>query len=210
MFMRVILVFTFISLSTATHAQYFNSKVKSEIVSIFEKLKIETTLSMRKIASGRVVCESHVESPEEGIQTMDFIVAGLHKRNCEQAIPKMTHFENWHEYAGPIQISRYEPKTKAFYLHVDGSMLPTALTIDMKVPRMDGEGTVPFEFPVEKGGLFPGLQGNVHAFQAHNRCLFIMTAKWKGKETPYPDFMVKIFTQAVNEYSLRQLLRATK
>jgi hypothetical protein len=210
MFQRIIIFALFLCMSQVAYAQYFNSRVKSAVIDIFSKLKIETTLSMRKISSGRVVCDSTVTTPEEGIQEMKFIVAGLHKRKCDQAIPKMTHFENWHEYAGPIEISKYDPNSKAFYIRVDGTMLPTALTIDMTVPRMEGEGTVPFVFPPEKGGLFPGLQGKVHAFQAHNRCLFILTANWKGKETPYPNFMVEMFTQAVNEYSLRQLLRATK
>ncbi|MBF0360733.1 MAG: hypothetical protein HQK49_06965 [Oligoflexia bacterium] len=137
-------------------------------------------------------------------QKIEFLVSGLHKSSCQQALPHMNKYEDYQKYIGVISESYYNQQNKNLVFLFDFKLLPYQLMLQMQLDRITKSGNYPY---ILKGGIFPDLGGVINVSEYNKRCLFIVSANWQGPKSNIPNFILELFLETVAKISLEKLFR---
>lgn len=137
-------------------------------------------------------------------QSLDFTLAGLHKKKCSFALRKLALYENYAKYLDYIKTSMYDEGKKQLTFLVSHKLMPFDMTLTFKLPRINKPGVYNFIF--EKSFL-KGLKGQIHVSNYKNRCFIYSTAKWEGPRSPIPSLIFEFFTEALGKLALENLFR---
>lgn len=172
----------------------------------FEKIPYKKSVK-DSILAGEIFSESKVSSFEEkGIkkQSLNFSIAGLHKKDCRYALKTLSNYENYHKYVSFITESSYDVKKEEIEFRLSHILLPYDMLLIFKLPRITDVGVYPFSFDI---GFLKGLHGNIHVINHNNRCVFYSTANWSGNDSGLNDYIFEVFSQALSKLSMETLFR---
>lgn len=141
---------------------------------------------------------------DKELQSLDFLVAGLHKKTCRFALVKVSQYERFKDFISFIKESRYNEKTKKLFLQLSHPLLPFAMTLHFKLPRITNEGITPFLFD---SGFLKGLLGEIHVSSSEKRCLFVAKARWKGPHTGINNTLFSLFSETLGKMGMTKVLR---
>ena len=161
---------------------------------------------MKVIDSNRVYKKSVVDSKDK-IQSLNYVIAGLHPNKCRKALKKLSRYEKFHEYLDLVKVSGYSEKSKEVYLYVDSALMPFPMSLKFKLDRIKKVGHYHFYFDQ---GFLKGLKGNIFISEHKNRCMFYSTTYWKGPKSKIPDTIFEVFTETVGELAMKALFKSTR
>lgn len=151
--------------------------------------------------------KSEVETYEDKTQGLDYLIAGLHKRNCSFALVKLSQYERFSEFIDFVKKSSYDEKSERIRLNLSHTFMPFDMVLDFKIKRIKETGAFPFQFDA---GFLKGLKGVINISNHQNRCLFATTAKWKGPDSGIPDSVFSFFSQALGKLAMERLFRVSE
>ncbi len=103
-----------------------------------------------------------------------------------------------------LKKSEYDEKKQMVFFTIDHSLLPYAMVLNFKLPRIKSESVTPFTFT---HGLFKDLKGEIYVQSVGNRCIYFMQATWLGESTQLNASIVEAFAQTLTKIGLEHLMR---
>jgi hypothetical protein len=140
-------------------------------------------------------------------QKLDYIIAGLHKKECSYALVKLSQYERYQEFVDFITESSYNNKSEKIRLKLSHSFLPFNMVLHFKIERITKTGTYRFLFD---SGFLKGLTGLINISTYKNRCFFATTAIWQGPDTGIPNSVFSFFSQALGKMAMERLFRVSE
>jgi hypothetical protein len=159
------------------------------------------------LLKGNVISVSKVTSPTSKEQQLMLFVAGVHARNCQRVMRKLSLYENYSQYMDFIKQSRYDDKTQQISFVIDHLMLPFPMNLSFKLPRINGDGHYPFLF---EHGFLKNLKGTIGVSDIGKFCLLSMKTDWRGPETAIPNLAFESFLQTIGKLGLEHLIRISQ
>ena len=151
--------------------------------------------------------KSEVDS-KKNEQSLRFVASGLHNRECQQALKKIGHYENYQEIISFIAKSTYDKGR--INLELSSAFLPFDMILNFKIPRIYDIGEYPFVFD---NGFLLNLFGKVKVspFKENKKykCFISLSANWTGKKTQIPDYIFQMFTKTIGEIGISKLFRVS-
>lgn len=167
--------------------------------------QISLTESQKKIfLNGDILATANVESPSEKEQKLDLIVVGVHPRNCTRAMRKISMYENYSSFIDFIKKSEYNNSTKQLTFTIDHTLLPYAMVMSFKLPRITGVGQYPFVF---EHGFLKDLKGEIGVKELDKFCVLTLKANWQGQDSRLPNLALEMFAQTLSKLGLEHLIR---
>lgn len=167
--------------------------------------QISLTSSQKKVFSqGDILAYANVNSPSEKQQKLDLIVAGVHPRNCVRAMRKIGLYENYSKFIDFIKKSDYNPSTTQLTFTIDHTLLPYAMIMSFKLPRINGVGSYPFVF---EHGFLKNLKGEIGVQELDKFCVLTLKANWQGPDSGLPNLALEMFAQTLSKLGLEHLIR---
>ena len=165
----------------------------------------------KRVLEGEIISESKVTSNKtaEGLeqQSMDFVMAGLHKKNCTFALRKLSQYENYKDYLSVVSASSYNQKTSRVSFTLTSPLLPIKqMGLDFVLPRITAPGIYPFEFD---RGFLKNLHGEIHVSMHMSQCFFFTKAHWSGPHSGFPDMVLEFFSQALPKLSMERMFQVS-
>ncbi|MFW5887606.1 MAG: hypothetical protein ACOCUH_02295 [Bacteriovoracia bacterium] len=184
----------------------------TDLTKFYKDKGLDSTSISYKIFEGKNVVNSEVDS-DDNWQKLDFYITAMHKKSCTKVMRRLSQYEDYSKFIGPIKKSSYNDDTKYVNFRIDAMVLPKPLTMNFKIPRIRKPGKYLFVF--EKGFL-KNLKGNVELYEmsgclnnrrpcVENACLFWIKANWKGEPTGFNDTIIRLFTETVSSIALDSL-----
>lgn len=167
--------------------------------------KIKKMIEKEYVYVHSVVDDKEIQ--KKSIQSLAFIVSGLHTKTCRFALRKLSLYENYSQYMNFISKSSYNQKTKRVRFHLSSSVLPKDMILDFKLDRIKKIGRYNFSFD---RGFLKGLKGEIHITEHQKRCLFFTRANWSGPDTGYPNIVFEFFTSTLGKLVMENLFRISK
>ena len=208
--LRILLIFLSLAFNESSLAQSVMNLPTSFGQSISQELKPFFTPSegqIEDLLKGGVISMGNVSSNEKNQQKLFVVVAGVHPRNCTRAMRKLSLYENYSKYMDFIKSSQYNEKSQKFTFTIDHTLLPYAMVVGFKIPRITKEGVYPFTF---EDGFLKDLHGNIMVKEIGNYCLLGMKADWIGPKTQIPNLIFETFIQTVAKLGLEHLIRVSR
>jgi hypothetical protein len=162
---------------------------------------------LKDLLKGVVISTSKVDSPTPKQQQMMLFVSGIHPRNCQRAMRKLSLYENFSSYMDFVKKSDYDEKKEQINFVIDHLLLPFPMSLSFKLPRITKEGHYPFNF---EHGFLKDLKGVISVKDVGKFCLLTMKTDWKGPETPLPNMVFASFIQTVGKLGLEHLIRVSR
>ncbi len=169
----------------------------------WEHLPLDSETKNKLKTDDAIYCKSKVETKDK-TQSLDYFIAGLHKKNCRTALSKLSQYERYQEFLDFVKKSEYNEGQKRITLLLGHILMPFDMILDFEIPRITKPGIYPFRF--DKGFL-KGLTGEISISTYNNRCLFSTRARWKGPKTRIPDRVFGFFSQALGKNAMETLFR---
>lgn len=164
-----------------------------------------------RLLEGQHMAMVKSKSEEDNQQSMVVYALGAHPKNCIQSVERINRYESYSSFLDFVQRSTYDAKKNFWSLTFVSPILPASFILNFNFPRLQGEGRYPFSFPE---GIFKGLQGEIELIDArlderdpHPRCLYQVSASWKGKSTKIPSPIIEVFVQTLAELSMQKLFK---
>jgi hypothetical protein len=176
---------------------------------ISQKLKPFSSPSegeLEDLLKGEVISTGKVFSPTDTEQHLFLFVSGIHPRSCVKAMRKLSLYENYHRYMDFIKTSQYDDKSQRFSFTIDHALLPFAMAVRFKIPRIAKEGLYPFTF---EDGFLKDLKATVIVQNLGQHCLMGLKADWRGPNTKIPNIIFGSFVQTVGKLGLEHLIRVS-
>lgn len=151
--------------------------------------------------------KSDVETYDNKQQSLDYLIAGLHKKECSYALVKLSQYERFKEFIDFVKKSSYNEKTERIRLSLSHTFLPFDMVLDFKIKRIKDTGAFPFQFDA---GFLKGLKGVINISKHQKRCLFATTANWRGPDSGIPDSVFSFFSQALGKLAMERLFRVSE
>lgn len=176
-------------------------------------MRLETMLSnqinltdsqKKQFADGEIISYANVVSPSDKRQKMNLIVAGVHPRNCVRAMRKIGMYEDYSKFIDFIKKSEYDPKSTQLRFTIDHTLLPYAMIMTFKLPRITGVGSYPFIF---EHGFLKDLKGTIGVQSIDKFCLLTLKADWQGPDSGLPNLALEMFAQTLSKVGLEHLIR---
>lgn len=145
-----------------------------------------------------------LESSKEG-QALDYLIAGLHKKNCQTALSKLSQYERYKEFIGFVKASQY--KNQYIKLHLSHTLMPYDMMLEFKIERIRKPGVYLFAFET---GFLKGLKGQINISEFKNRCFFATTAHWRGPDSGIPNTLFSFFSKALGKLAMERLFRISE
>ena len=180
----------------------FSSLVSQELKPFFTPSEGQ----IEDLLKGEVISVGKVTSPASKQQQMFLFVSGIHPRNCERAMRKLSLYENYSTYMDFIKTSSYNEKTQKFTFTIDHFLLPFPMVVAFKIPRITKEGHYPFTFD---DGFLKDLKGTIIVHEVDKNCLLGLKADWQGPESKIPNVVFGTFIQTVGKLGLEHLIRVS-
>lgn len=164
-----------------------------------------------RVLEGQVYSESKVTSAKNSAgqeeQTMDFAMAGLHKKNCIFALRKLSQYENYKDFLSVVSASTYNQKTSRVSFTLTSPLLPLKqMGLDFVLPRITEPGIYPFVFD---RGFLKNLKGEIHVSMHLSQCFFFTKAHWTGPYSGFPDMVLEFFSQALPKLSMERMFHVS-
>lgn len=162
---------------------------------------------IQKILTGEIFSESNIKSEKNGElkeQSLSFSIAGLHPKNCDYALKKLSLYEHYSTFLDFVKSSQYDDQTQEINFLLSHTFLPYDMRLIFKLPRIKEKGVYAFEFT---NGFLKTLKGNIHVSEHNNRCLFFTKADWRGPDTGIPSKVMEVFLQVLSKFSMEKLFR---
>lgn len=162
---------------------------------------------MKKLKDGYILAYSEVESSKElgpEAQKLDYKIYGLHPKNCEFSLKKISRYEEYSSFIDFVKKSSYSEESQTVFFDFSSLLLPYDMLLSFKLPRIEKPGNYKFLF--EKGFL-KGLVGTIEVKKEKNRCLFIGTAKWQGPNSNIPDSVFEFFSKNLGKAAMERIFR---
>ena len=157
------------------------------------------------LLSNNVYVLSEVDT-QKGMQSLNFIAAGLHQQTCKKAMKTIGYYERYQNHIGFVRKSEY--RQGRINLNLSSTFIPFDMILNFKIPRISGIGR--YEFIFDNGFLL-NLKGEVlvkkYEKDKKYKCYIAMRAKWEGKKTKIPDYVFEVFTKTIGEIGLKKLFR---
>jgi len=119
---------------------------------------------------------------------------------------KISFYENYSEYMEFIKKSEYSDEKESVYFVMDHALLPFAMNLTFKIPRIKKPGVYPFTF---EHGFLKDLKGNIIVKDIGKYCLLGLKTDWQGPETKIPNIAFSLFIQTVGKLGLEHLIRVS-
>lgn len=158
------------------------------------------------LLNGVVISIGKVHSPADKEQQMMLFVSGIHPRNCQRAMRKLSLYENYSSYMEFIKQSSYNEKKGEVNFVMDHALLPFPMVLTFKIPRITKAGHYPFSFD---HGFLKNLKGTVAVAEVGKFCLLSLKTDWRGPETKIPNMAFEAFIQTVGKIGLEHLMRVS-
>lgn len=200
----------FTSFGFALSSEKHDMEIKNLIFFFDQQKKPISRESIKLIEQGEVITKSEVlDFEEKKIQSLNFYIIALHPRPCAEALKKLSHYENYKNLIDFIKMSNYDDKNNQVFFTLDSKLLPTAMNLSFRIPRIERPGIYPFSFD---NGIFTGLNGSIRAYDYHDKkkCLLYTDAYWKGTHTKYPNVVVELFSETLSKMAMEKMIRVTK
>jgi len=152
-----------------------------------------------KVMESEIIVNSDVTTKDKQ-QSMDFYIAGLHKKSCRHALRTLSRYEDFSKHITFVKSSQYNEGR--IDLLLDSTLLPSKMRLNFQIPRITSPGSYPFMFDQ---GFFFFFHGTIHVIEHDTRCLFYTTANWSGPDTGYDDSLMEFFSSALSDVSMRAL-----
>ena len=164
--------------------------------------------TIKRIQGGECYVKSTFEEVpgKAGQKKFSFAAAGLHRRDCATALPRLTKYEDYQRYLPFVVKSSYQTSSQTIDLLFKVWILPFSLRLLFQLPRMQQEGQYPFTF---KEGFLPDLKGKITAKEVDQRCLILITANWQGPDPGFSPTLFELFTQTAGTLGMEKMLRVT-
>ena len=166
------------------------------------------------ILSGRIFSEVKVESSrlnknsEESLtQSFNFSISGLHNKDCQFVLKKLSLYESYTNFLDFVKESKYNEKKEEINFLLSHVLMPFDMRLIFRLPRITKPGVYNFGFDQ---GFLKGLTGKIHVVNHTNKCLFYTTAQWQGPHTQIPNKVLEIFTRALSIHSMTHLFRISQ
>ena len=170
-------------------------------------LKIRSKIK-KSILKGEIYSSSQVESSKDKkLQKLDFFIAGLHEKNCNTALSKLSQYERYSEFLGFVKKSQYHEKPKMIDLLLSHTLLPFDMILKFKIPRIKKPGVYPYTFD---SGFLKGLRGEIHVSHFKKRCFFYTDAKWNGPYSGINDSVFQFFSKALSEIGMKRFFQISR
>lgn len=206
LFFVPLLIF-FISSASARQNKLNLSQKNISVIS--EKLKPFFSASKAEIEDllkGEVISTGKVDSPSEKEQQLFLFVSGIHPRSCERAMRKLSLYESYPLYISFIKTSSYDDSTQNFSFTIEHTLLPFAMIVRFKIPRITKPGHYPFIF---ESGFLKDLKGIIILENIENHCLLALKTDWRGPSSSIPNLVFGTFIQTVGKIGLEHLIRVS-
>lgn len=190
------------SQNKVTLSAAFGDPVKKELKPFYSPSEGQ----IEDLLKGDVISVGKVDSPTDKEQQMMLFVSGIHPRNCQRAMRKLSLYENYHQYMDFVKESKYDETTQKFSFTIDHTLLPFPMIVKFKIPRIKGEGQYPFVF---EDGFLKDLKGTVQVKSVAKFCLLSLKTDWRGPETKIPNMVFSTFIQTVGKLGLEHLIRVS-
>lgn len=151
--------------------------------------------------------KSTVEGLKDNTQSLDYLILGLHKKECHYALTKLSQYERYEEFVDFITKSSYDPKKERIQLKLSHIFLPFNMILDFKIERISKTGVYLFRFD---SGFLKGLEGKINISMYKNRCFFATTAQWLGPYSGIPNSIFSFFSQALGKIAMERLFRISE
>lgn len=169
----------------------------------WENLPIDADTKKKLKSEDVIYCKSTVETKDK-TQSLDYFIAGLHKKSCRVALTKLSQYERFQEFLDFVEKSQYNESNKRITLFLGHILMPFDMILDFEIPRITRPGVYPFSFD---RGFLKGLTGEISVSVYNNRCLFSTQARWKGPKSRIPDRVFGFFSQALGKNAMETLFR---
>jgi hypothetical protein len=143
---------------------------------------------------------------ESEVQSLNFKLAGIHKRSCRFALKKISLYENYKDYMGFIKNSSFNEKTSRIYLNISHLILPIDMVLYFILPRIKKPGVYPFRFDQ---GFLKDLAGEIHVNPTKNQCFFYVSAQWEGADTGFSNSLFEFFSKGIAILAIENLFRVS-
>ncbi len=203
--MQKIQYFLFISFFPYLH---LSAGVITPSTKAFERFGPEAN---QAILSGEIFINTQVkdfaQSKGPKQQTLNFRIGGLHPRNCQSALRKLSQYENFSRWIGFIDKSTYDEKKQRPTFHLKSNLLPFNMTLDFHLPRIRQPGVYEFQFD---RGFLSGLKGKIYVHSHKKRCFFESEAYWRGPHSSIPSSVFEFFSDALGRLAMENLFRISR
>jgi hypothetical protein len=199
-----------IFLSTFSYAQQktvLPQTLKQPILDELKPFYAASEGETEDLLKGDVISVGKVSSPTKETQQMMLLLSGVHPRNCNMAMRKLSLYENYSSYMDFIKSSRYDEKKEQVNFVIDHMLLPFPMVLTFKIPRITKAGKYPFTFD---HGFLKDLQGTIGVAEIGKFCLLTLKTDWQGPETRIPNFAFEAFIQTVGKLGLEHLIRVSR
>lgn len=160
-----------------------------------------------KLKDGHVLAYSTVKTDKSmgpPAQSLDYKIYGLHPKNCDFSLKKISRYESYSQFIDFVKKSDYDEKSQTIFFEFSSLLLPYDMLLSFKLPRIEKPGLYQFSF--DKGFL-RGLIGSVHVEEKFGRCLFSGTAKWNGPDSQIPDSIFELFSKNLGKAAMERIFR---
>lgn len=158
------------------------------------------------LLNGEVISIGKVTSPAEKEQQMMLFVSGMHARNCQRVMRKLSLYENYSSYMEFIKKSSYDEKKQEVTFIMDHALLPFPMVLTFKIPRITKAGKYPFTFD---HGFLKNLKGTIAVADIGKFCLLTLKTDWRGTDSRIPNLAFEMFIQTVGKIGLEHLIRVS-
>lgn len=156
------------------------------------------------LLNSEVISHANSENLKDNQQSLTTKVISMHPRTCKRGLKKISLYENYKTHISFLKESSYDEKTQMLKFVIEHTLLPYPMVLSFKIPRIKEAGTTEFQFD---HGIFNGLVGKIEIEEIGNRCVYFLSADWKGQSTKLSPVIVEAFAQTLTKIGLEHLMR---
>ncbi len=207
------LSFTFILILTIPFNS-FEKEIPELQITALSHIPLPQSLKDRALR-GDVQVLSQVDSViinQNKKQSLNFSIIGLHPKDCDKALRKLSRYEDYDRFLDFVKEADYKESDSQVRFLLNHILLPFPMSLEFKLPRIERPGEFPFSFD---RGFLMGLQGKIVVIEEtmknsrQKRCLFYTSAAWSGPHTGIPDSVFAFFSKVLSQTSMELLFRHT-
>ncbi len=216
LFILTILIYSnqqsYARLSSSSNGQFddsvsINQAIKNEVGEIYQLN--DSTISQavnQTIYADAIINDFKEKILKNEIDSQDLFifVMGFHPKNCEVSLRTLGNLNQYKNLIPQIiKESHYNENLKWFQLILDHIIMPFPMRLNVSVEYPRTVKDYPFTFP---DGMFKGLSGQINIRPIQNRCLYFLTAKWKG-EKKLLSSLLELMSETLSKLGLEILFR---
>jgi hypothetical protein len=201
---QLILIFFLLpTLSNAAHLSITKAQ-RGKLENFIKKTWGPEGFIIPSLLNSEVISHASSENLKDNQQSLTTKVISMHPRTCRRGLKKISLYENYKSHISFLTESSYDDKTQMLKFVIEHTLLPYPMVLNFKIPRIHNAGSTEFQFD---HGMFKGLQGKIEIEGIGNRCVYFLSADWKGQSTGLSPLVVEAFAQTLTKIGLEHLMR---